>query len=210
VITYGIYLIFNVINFTWISPSRFTNFSLNYWIYAVTGLVLSTLLLALIVLIKKDMRANTNLAGLRKARLSGQTTKSQIQDVTSSDYANADISSVEAKKVAIISDVVATNVKSNSTIVEKTISEKTKDDLKQIEGIGEKIEALLNSSGIETFEKLAKTDTETLISLLNDAGPRFKLHSPESWPTQAEMARDGKWDELKDLKDFLVRGRKMN
>jgi subtilisin-like proprotein convertase family protein len=78
-----------------------------------------------------------------------------------------------------------------------------KDDLTKIEGIGPKINELLNKGGINSFEDLANAKNDTLKKILDDAGPRFKMHDPGSWPRQSKLAADGKWDELKKLQDEL-------
>lgn len=82
-----------------------------------------------------------------------------------------------------------------------------KDDLKKIEGIGPKIEKIMNDSGITTFRQLADTPIEKLQEILNEAGARFKLADPSSWAKQAELAAQGKWDELKSLQESLIGGR---
>ncbi len=38
-------------------------------------------------------------------------------------------------------------------------------------------------------------------------GDRFKLADPGSWPKQAKLANQGKWDELRDYQDFLDGGK---
>lgn len=81
------------------------------------------------------------------------------------------------------------------------------DDLKKVEGIGPKIEELCNQIGIWTFEALASTPVERLQSMLDEAGPRFRIANPDTWPRQAELAASGKWDELKEYQDFLSGGR---
>ncbi len=83
-----------------------------------------------------------------------------------------------------------------------------KDDLKKVEGIGPKIEGLLNADGIMTFSQLASASTERLQKILDDAGPRYRIADPGTWPEQAALARDGKWDELETLQDNLKGGRK--
>ena len=95
---------------------------------------------------------------------------------------------------------------SSSAIAPVTI-ESVADDLKLIEGIGPKIEELLNADGIRTFAKLAATNAQHIASLLRVAGPRFQIHNPETWPQQAALARDGKWDELKVMQQKLIGGR---
>jgi len=75
------------------------------------------------------------------------------------------------------------------------------DDLTKIEGIGPKIKGLLIEGGIPTFAALAAAPVEKVKGILNDAGPRYKMHNPTTWGQQAQMAADGKWDELKKWQD---------
>ena len=81
------------------------------------------------------------------------------------------------------------------------------DDLKVVEGIGPKIEAVLHDAGILTFEQLASTDPEKIHAILDAAGPRYRLHNPSSWPTQAELAAKNDWEKLKELKEQLIGGK---
>jgi hypothetical protein len=83
----------------------------------------------------------------------------------------------------------------------------TKENLKVIEGIGPKIESLLQKNGIYTLDQLAKSSTGNLLSLLQNAGSSFQMHDPNSWPQQAALARDGKWEELGKLQDKLEGGK---
>lgn len=91
-------------------------------------------------------------------------------------------------------------VKSN----EKSTS---RDDLRKIEGIGPKIQQVLNQHNIMTFKQLSESDRDTLKAYLDEAGPQFKMHEPASWPHQASMAYRGEWDKLKEYQDFMVGGR---
>jgi len=81
------------------------------------------------------------------------------------------------------------------------------DDLKKIEGIGPKIEQLLNQAGIHSFAALAKTPVEKLRQILKEAGSRFRLADPTTWPRQAQMAAEERWEELADYQDALNGGR---
>ncbi|MFN8357008.1 MAG: hypothetical protein U0Y10_21320 [Spirosomataceae bacterium] len=81
------------------------------------------------------------------------------------------------------------------------------DDLKVVEGIGPKIEQLLHDAGILTFRHLAATSPDKLTEILRNAGPRFQIHDPTTWPQQAELAGNGKWDELKKWQDELKGGK---
>ena len=75
------------------------------------------------------------------------------------------------------------------------------DDLKKVEGIGPKIAEIFNNAGITTFAELAGTSVEKLQEILAAAGPRYASKKPGSWPKQAKMAAEGKWDELKEWQD---------
>jgi predicted flap endonuclease-1-like 5' DNA nuclease len=81
------------------------------------------------------------------------------------------------------------------------------DNLKLLEGIGPKIEELLYADGIHTFARLAVTTSEHLTALLKAAGSRFQSHNPSSWPEQAALARDGKWEELKTMQRSIRKKR---
>ncbi len=80
-------------------------------------------------------------------------------------------------------------------------------DLKAVEGIGPKIEGLLNNAGITTWRGLAGTSVSRLKEILAAAGDRYQLADPTTWPKQAELAADGKFDELEEYQDFLQGGK---
>lgn len=81
------------------------------------------------------------------------------------------------------------------------------EDLTKVEGIGPKIAGLLNDAGISTFAGLAATPAEKVQEILTAAGPRYASHNPGTWGQQAQMAADGKWDELKKWQDELDGGK---
>lgn len=83
----------------------------------------------------------------------------------------------------------------------------TGDDLKIIEGIGPKIAELLNADGINTFEELANAEISKIQTVLDNAGSRYRMHDPSTWPQQARLAFEGKMDELKVLQDSLKGGK---
>ncbi|MBK8390495.1 MAG: 30S ribosomal protein S1 [Saprospiraceae bacterium] len=82
-----------------------------------------------------------------------------------------------------------------------------KDDLKIIEGIGPKIAEHLNAAGIHTFAELAASSVESLQAVLDAAGPAYTIHDPGTWAQQAQLAADGKMDELQVLQDELKGGK---
>lgn len=84
---------------------------------------------------------------------------------------------------------------------EKKAKASGEDDFRKIEGIGPKISQLIKDAGIPTFADLAKTEVDKLREILETAGSRYRMHDPSSWPLQAGMAAEGKWDELKVWQD---------
>ena len=83
-----------------------------------------------------------------------------------------------------------------------------RDDLTLVEGIGPKIEELLNAEGIRTFQDLAAATYERLKDILTAAGNRYKMHDPATWAQQSQMAADGNWADLKKWQDELSGGKK--
>jgi predicted flap endonuclease-1-like 5' DNA nuclease len=80
-------------------------------------------------------------------------------------------------------------------------------DLKIIEGIGPKIEELFKNAGIKTWQALSETPVEKCQDILDKAGPRYRIHTPASWPNQSKMAFLGKWSELKKWQDEAIGGK---
>ncbi|HEY6144555.1 MAG TPA: hypothetical protein VIV55_14180 [Flavobacterium sp.] len=91
-----------------------------------------------------------------------------------------------------------------TTVFGKKIKE---NDLKIIEGIGPIIEELYHENGITTWKILSETPTDKLQKILDDQGERFVAHNPGTWPKQALLAYQGKWQELKDWQDALDGGK---
>jgi len=78
------------------------------------------------------------------------------------------------------------------------------DDLKKVEGIGPKIASTLVEAGVATFADLAKLKPEAISEIIS--GVRGN-HVTDTWPAQAKLAADGKWDELKKWQDELDGGK---
>lgn len=81
------------------------------------------------------------------------------------------------------------------------------DDFTVIDGIGPQINELIHAGNIHTFRILASTNTNTIKSILDKAGPSFKLADPEKWPIQAELAANNEWEKLMKWQDELDRGK---
>lgn len=82
------------------------------------------------------------------------------------------------------------------------------DDLTIVEGIGPKIQMLLNQYGVHTYRQLADTPVERLREILANAGPQLAMHDPGTWPSQANLAANDQWDALKSIQGFLKGGKK--
>jgi large subunit ribosomal protein L15 len=129
-------------------------------------------------------------------------------DATFNKEASAQVAKAPVTKVAVVEEV--------SAVAEEVVAEakpkKAKkvaegDDLKLIEGVGPKIADLLINAGVITFADLAATPAEKVKEILEAAGSKFTMHDPTTWAAQAELARDGKFDELKELQDKLNGGK---
>ncbi|MDV7137938.1 50S ribosomal protein L21 [Maribacter sp. TH_r10] len=86
----------------------------------------------------------------------------------------------------------------------KKAATKKADDLKKVEGIGPKIAETLVNSGISTFAELAKSTPEKIAEIISDVRGN---HVTDTWPAQAKLAAEGKWDELKKWQDELDGGK---
>ena len=107
----------------------------------------------------------------------------------------------ERKKSSKKADSEATGV-----VVAAAASDR--EDLTVVEGIGPKIQMLLNQYGIYTYRQLAETDVERLKDILSNAGSQLAMHDPGTWPSQANLAANDQWDTLKSVQGFLKGGKK--
>jgi predicted flap endonuclease-1-like 5' DNA nuclease len=111
----------------------------------------------------------------------------------------------------IVQTVEPVKTAKNTTIVKKTVAKtpisSTKNDLKVIEGIGPAIEKLLNAKNINTYKELADSKIEVIQEILNEGGPRFAMHSPETWPMQAQLLFENRMEDFKKLTEELKGGK---
>lgn len=96
-------------------------------------------------------------------------------------------------------------------ILEKVDSSNQKkvDDLKRIEGIGPKIEQILNEGNIFNFDDLHQSDLDYLRKILSNAGPTYAVHDPQTWAEQAKLASDNEWTKLDLLQKELKAGKRV-
>lgn len=80
------------------------------------------------------------------------------------------------------------------------------DDLTIVEGIGPKIQELFHDQDVHTWYQLSQCSVERCEEILGTGGDRFRQHTPTTWPRQARLAFDGKWEELKTWQDELDGG----
>lgn len=80
-------------------------------------------------------------------------------------------------------------------------------DLTVVEGIGPKISQLFIDAGIATWQALGETKVEHCQKILDDAGDRYTVHNPGTWPRQAKLAADGEWQKLLDWQEKLDGGK---
>lgn len=69
-------------------------------------------------------------------------------------------------------------------------------NLQIIEGVGPKIEGILKAAGYNTLEDIANSDIKDLQKVLDNAGPRYRIHNPQRWSDQAKFAANDQWDRL--------------
>ena len=81
------------------------------------------------------------------------------------------------------------------------------DDLASLEGIGPKVNSILQAAGITTFTQLAAAEVSRLEEILDANSLQFM--DPSSWSEQAKLAAEGKIEELQALQDKLKGGRQV-
>ncbi len=115
---------------------------------------------------------------------------------------------VEIEDQVAAQEVEAAAVTSAPLVIEEVVTRaQAPDDLTRIEGIGPKINDLLNAAGIFRYEDLAHTPIDRLQEIMQNAGPRFRLADVSTWPVQAQLAAKGDWEGLKSLSEKLKGGR---
>ncbi len=128
-----------------------------------------------------------------------------IESIVAKGAKKAAPAKAEKPKAAPKAKAVETPVVEKAAPVKKAPAKKAKaDDLKKIEGIGPKIASTLVEAGIATFAELAKTDAAKIAEIIS--GVRGN-HVTDTWPAQAKLAAEGKWDELKKWQDELDGGK---
>ncbi len=110
---------------------------------------------------------------------------------------------VAAPEVEDLAEVIEEEVQKEAP---KKVKKPAADDLTKVEGIGPKIAEVFKKAGVRTFADLAEKTEDDLKAILAEAGSRYASKNPASWPKQAKMAAEGKWDELKEWQDNAKAG----
>ena len=84
----------------------------------------------------------------------------------------------------------------------------SKQDLTKVEGIGPKIQGLLNKKGVYSYAQLANCSHAFLEDMIKEGGPAFTTHKgmTNTWPAQAKLADMSEWDELNKWQTVLKAG----
>lgn len=133
---------------------------------------------------------------------------------TSAEPAKKTRRSRTTKKADAPAEEVASAISEAEIVEEKKPAKKAKaaagDDLTKIEGIGPKIAEALEAAGVNSFAALAAKSAEDIKAILDAVeGGHFNLADPATWAQQAQLAADGKWDELQTLQDELKGGKEV-
>lgn len=80
-----------------------------------------------------------------------------------------------------------------------------KENLTLIEGVGPIIQDVLYQNKITTFKQLSNTPAYKIKEILDQNN--LHAHSPKTWPKQAVLAHQNKWDDLRKWQEELMGGR---
>ncbi len=119
----------------------------------------------------------------------------------------ADLTACRKEKSTLAATAAATTASLAAAVIPAKANDSVKDDLTKVEGIGPKIKGLLNNDGIWSFVQLSKAEVSRIQKILDNAGSRYRVHNPKTWPDQAKMAAEGKWAELAKWQGELKGGR---
>ena len=65
---------------------------------------------------------------------------------------------------------------------------------------------MVHKNNIKTWKSLANCSVEKCQYVLDKAVEAYRIHNPKTWPKQARMAYEGKWQELRQWQDKLDAG----
>lgn len=120
----------------------------------------------------------------------------------------ADLDATKVSLASALSASVVTLIPFDAAAAKAVFGKKIKEnDLTVVEGIGPKIKELFHNHDIDTWKALSESSVEKCQEVLNSGGERYKIHKPGTWPKQAKLAYEGKWEALLKWQDELDGGK---
>ncbi|OEK09550.1 LSU ribosomal protein L21p [Flavivirga aquatica] len=124
----------------------------------------------------------------------------------------AELEACKSSKTSLTSPLAASTsvplIAFNADAAKAVFGKKIKEnDLTIVEGIGPKIKELFHNHDVKTWKALSECSVEKCQNVLDSGGDRFKIHKPGTWSKQAQLAYEGKWEELLKWQDKLDRGK---
>ncbi|TYP99817.1 hypothetical protein C7447_101422 [Tenacibaculum adriaticum] len=183
-------------------------------ISALLGYLLGKLLSGnndeLLALKKQVAKLETDLNACKKSKIKLETDLKSAKESTSKEQnlqtGGKPLGNVSSSFTSAVGTVATIPFKADAA--KAALGKKVKqDDLKIVEGIGPKIEGLFHNFGIKTWKALGETSIEKCQEVLNSGGDRYKIHKPGTWPRQARLAYQGRWEELVKWQDELDGGK---
>ncbi|MDA8886374.1 hypothetical protein OAD66_05120 [Bacteroidia bacterium] len=148
---------------------------------------------------------NTRLSECYAKRINAENALSALK-TKSANLAYAQVATEKKESIVEAAPIVSNPIVS-SPKVSVPISN-VADDLKKIEGIGPKIEQLLNADGIHSYKELIASSVDRIKGILIAAGPNYAVHDPSTWAEQATLADSGNWSVLHALQEELKGGKR--
>jgi len=136
-----------------------------------------------------------NAKGEEVARSTMHSLKAAVKSTPKAEKKDAGKNTTSAKSNGITAD-------DNGVFKDATYGIKS-NNLQIIEGIGPKLQEVLNKGGITTWLQLSLSKSDAIRKILVEADSKYKMHNPDSWPEQAAQAAAGKWDDLITLQKGL-------
>lgn len=159
----------------------------------------------------EPIKSKTPKTATNKPAATAKTSKGidEVMDAATKAEKAAATTAKKVTKPAAKKATIAATPKKPAVAPKKAIPTKTAKtiNLTLIEGVGPKIQELLNNAGIVNFDQLAAASPADLKKILTDAGTRFQMHDPSTWAAQAKLAAAGKMEELKVLQAELKGGK---
>ncbi|WP_299121739.1 hypothetical protein [uncultured Winogradskyella sp.] len=146
----------------------------------------------------KIRRLEKDLEACRKAKTQLDTDLASAK----SSLSNSNVASSFAAPAAVAA--IAFDADAAKAVFGKRIKE---NDLTIVEGIGPKIQELFHNHDVKTWKALSECSVDKCQSVLNSGGDRYKIHKPGTWPEQAKMAYEGRWEDLLKWQDELDGGK---